>query len=142
MRHAKLVPLLVGLLSGCSLIPNYQRPALPVSPLFPVSAGNSPVGPAASDLGWRDFFTDPALQALIALSLANNRDLRVAALDVVQAQAQYRVDRASLFPAVDATAGLDSYRTPADLSGTGKVLNYHDYSLGLGAVSWEIDLFG
>jgi multidrug efflux system outer membrane protein len=139
MRNTKIAPLALALLSGCTLIPAYQRPALPVSPQYP---GNASTGAVVRDIGWRDFFADPALQGLIALSLANNRDLRVAALNVAQAQAQYRVDRASLFPTIDANADFDAYRTPADLSQTGGPLNYREYSLGVGAVSWEIDLFG
>ncbi len=70
---------------------------------------------AAWDIGWRNFFADPALQGLIALSLANNRNLRVAALErVSQAQAQYRVDRANLFPAIDATAGRGRLPHPGE----------------------------
>jgi multidrug efflux system outer membrane protein len=139
MRTNKLAPLLLALLSSCTLIPAYQRPTLPVSPQYP---GNASTGAPPVDIGWRNFFADPALQGLIALSLANNRDLRVSALNVAQAQAQYRVDRASLFPAIDGTASLDTYRTPADLSQSGGALNFREYSLGVGAVSWEIDLFG
>lgn len=140
MRNLKAAPVLLALLSGCSLIPAYQRPALPVAAKWPGSMATGG-GPAASDIGWRDFFSDPALQGLIALSLANNRDLRVAVLNVAQAQAQYRLDRASLFPFLEADAGLDTYRTPADVTGNGTVLNYREYSL-TGAVSWELDLFG
>jgi outer membrane protein, multidrug efflux system len=142
MRHSIASTTLLGLLSGCSLIPAYQRPALPVSPEWPASAGPTGSGPAAADIGWRNFFGDPALQGLIALSLANNRNLRVATLNVQEAQAQYRVDRANLFPAVDATAGREVYHTPADVMGTGTAINYREYSLGVGAVSWELDLFG
>jgi outer membrane protein, multidrug efflux system len=142
MRHSIATTALLGLLAGCSLIPVYRRPALPVSPEWPASAGPTARAPAAADIGWREFFRDPALQGLIALSLANNRDLRVATLNVQTAQAQYRVDRASLFPAIDATAGRDVYHTPADVMGTGAPLNYRDYGLGVGAVSWELDLFG
>jgi outer membrane protein, multidrug efflux system len=142
MRHSIASATLLGLLSGCSLIPAYQRPALPVSPEWPASAGPTGSGPAAADIGWRNFFGDPALQGLIALSLANNRNLRVATLNVQEAQAQYRVDRANLFPAVDATAGREVYHTPADVMGTGTAINYREYSLGVGAVSWELDLFG
>ncbi|HVE21375.1 MAG TPA: efflux transporter outer membrane subunit [Acidocella sp.] len=142
MRHSLATTALLGLLSGCSLIPVYKRPALPVSPEWPASAGPAGSGTAAADIGWRNFFCDPALQGLIALSLANNRDLRVATLNVQAAQAQYRVDRANLFPMVDATAGRNVYHTPADVMGTATPLNYRDYSLGVGAVSWELDLFG
>ena len=147
MRHVKIAtPLLLALLTSCSLIPSYQRPALPVSSQYPVGADatNTPTAEmAAWDIGWRNFFADPALQGLIALSLANNRNLRVSTLDVSQAQAQYRVDRASLFPAIDATAGEDAYHTPKGIiSGNANPINYREYSLGVGAVSWELDLFG
>ncbi len=142
MRHSIATTTLLGLLSGCSLIPAYQRPALPVSPQWPASAGPAGSGPAASDIGWRNFFTDPALQGLITLSLANNRDLRVSALNVQSAQAQYRIDRANLFPAVDATAERNVYSTPANVIGNTRAMNYRDYSLGVGVVSWEVDLFG
>jgi multidrug efflux system outer membrane protein len=135
----KPAPFLLTLLSACSLIPAYHRPALPVTATYEAGPAVEGAGREASDIGWRDFFADPALQGLIALSLANNRDLRVAVLNVAQAQAQYRLDRSSLFPTLDADTGLDEYHTPADVSG--QVLNYREYSL-TGAVSWEIDLFG
>ena len=62
---------------------------------------------AAGDLGWRDFFIEPVMQDLIALSLANNRDLRVAAQNVAAAYAQYRVQHAALFPTIDATGSAE-----------------------------------
>jgi multidrug efflux system outer membrane protein len=142
MRHSIATTTLLGLLSGCSLIPAYQRPALPVSPEWPATAGPTGSGPAAADIGWRNFFRDPALQGLIALSLANNRNLRVATLNVQATEAQYRVDRANLYPMVNATAARNAYHTPADVIGTGAPINYRDYSLGVGVVSWELDLFG
>ncbi len=109
MRNVKPASaLMLALLSGCSFIPAYNRPALPVTDQYPVAGGGS--GPAAADIGWKQFFADPALQGLIALSLANNRNLRVSVLNVQEAQAQYRIDRASLFPAIDGAAELD--RTP------------------------------
>ncbi len=142
---------LVAGLAGCSLIPDYHRPALPVATQWPSGPAEEAANPGqgaaapASELGWHDFFTDPVSQELIALSLANNRDLRVAALNVVQAQAQYHSDRASLFPTIDATAGLQRSRTPANVEGLGQFvpsLNVRDYSLGLSSVSWELDFFG
>lgn len=131
--------LLLSLLSSCSLIPDYHRPALPVVSQYPVS-GNS--GPAASDIGWKQFFADPALQGLIGLSLSNNRDLRVSVLNVQEAQAQFRVDRASLFPTINGSGEQIVQHTPANLSSSGRELTSHEYSLGAQAVSWELDLFG
>ncbi|MDR3505027.1 MAG: efflux transporter outer membrane subunit [Acidocella sp.] len=143
-RLAALGTALIGL-AGCSFIPNYHRPALPVAAQYPVADAGAK-GPAAADLGWRDFFTDPALQQLIALSLQNNRDLRVSILNVQAAQAQYLSSRASLFPTLDATAGLDRTHTPAGVSfsqgSASAASDLREYSLGVGAVSWELDLFG
>jgi multidrug efflux system outer membrane protein len=87
-------------LVGCTLAPRNERPALPVPDRFPGGGGSL----AAADQGWRTMFGDPRLQALIALALANNRDLRVAALNVEVARAEYRIQRAGLFPAFDARA--------------------------------------
>ncbi|MBB5372220.1 efflux transporter outer membrane subunit [Acidocella aromatica] len=143
-RLAALGTALIGL-TGCSFIPDYHRPALPVAAQYPV-ADSGAKGPAAANLGWRDFFTDPALQQLIALSLQNNRDLRVSILNVQAAQAQYLSSRASLFPTLDATAGLDRTHTPAGMDfsqgSTSAASDLREYSLGVGAVSWELDLFG
>ena len=91
---------MAALLRACTLEPNYQRPPSPV----PASPGGTAARKAAADIGWREFFLDAQLQRLIALALTNNRDLRVAALNVQTAQAQYRIQRADLFPTVDASA--------------------------------------
>lgn len=140
MRKLKSVSaLMLGLLSSCSLIPAYHRPSMAVSAAYPDAGGGS--GPAAADIGWKQFFSDPALQDLISLSLANNRNLRVSVLNVEEAQANYRVSRASLFPTIDGAASLDRTHTPANLNG-GQVGDVRDYSLGAEAVSWELDLFG
>jgi multidrug efflux system outer membrane protein len=156
MPKSKPAVVLLGLLSSCSLIPAYHRPTPEISGQWPTTA-SAANGGAASDIGWQDFFPDPALRGLIGFSLANNQNLRVSVLDVLQAQAQYRVDRASLLPTVDATGQFEAARTPADLGASGQgasgqgasgqgasgsALNFREYSLGVGAVSWEIDLFG
>jgi multidrug efflux system outer membrane protein len=96
----RLARLLLVSLIGCTLAPRDERPALPVPDRFPGGGGSL----AAADQGWRTMFGDPRLQALIALALANNRDLRVAALHVEVARAGYRIQRAGLFPAFDARA--------------------------------------
>ena len=148
MRYS-LLPfgILLASLTACSFIPNYQRPALPVTNSYPSGPASAPVAGkteslAAADLGWREFFTDPVTAQLIAFSLANNRDLRVAALNVEVASAQYGVDRASLFPTIDGTAGLERSTTPGDVTGEPGTANIRDYSLGISTVSWELDLFG
>lgn len=144
MRRQFTAAAMASALAGCSLAPAYQRPALPVAENWPINSDvtTRPTNRPAAEIGWRDFFLDPIAQELIALSLANNRDLRIAVLNVAQAQAQYRVDRASLFPTIDGTAGLDASRTPGNTIGSTSPYNVRDYSLGLGAVNWELDLFG
>ena len=95
----------------------------------------------AVDIGWRDFLTDPRLQRLVEIALANNRDLRIAALNVAQVQAQYRIQRAALFPQIGGFANSSSLRTPASISPSGNATVTHPYSVGLSA-AWEIDFFG
>src|SRR5262245_36456061 len=95
MRSIALVALV-----GCTLAPRYERPALPVPDRFPSGGGTL----AAADTGWHAMFRDPRLQALIGLALANNRDLRVAALNVELARAQFQVQRAQLLPQVAGNA--------------------------------------
>ena len=147
MRRLALSSLLLLSVSACSLIPDYHRPSSSVAGDWPAGpAGQSATttpGAVAADLGWSQFFTDPVAQDLIRLALDNNRDLLVAALNVQSAQAQYGVDRASLFPTIDGTASFDRSVTPGDVYGTpGQAQSLREYSLGASAVSWELDLFG
>jgi multidrug efflux system outer membrane protein len=136
--------------AGCTFEPKYERPAAPVSAAFPASgvyatqpttsAGDTAGGRAAVEIGWREFFADPRLQQLIEIALANNRDLRVAVLNVDAARAQYRITRAQLFPAIDAQATKSVQRTPLDLSPSGRTIS-QEYQVGLSA-SWELDFWG
>ena len=98
--------------------------------------------PAIEEIPWREFFTDRRLQRLIEIALENNRDLRLTALNVEKARAFYGIRRAELFPAVDAAAYGTKYRTPADLSSSGKGKISERYDVNLGIVAWEIDFFG
>src|SRR5580765_6722406 len=98
-------------LSACTLEPEYVRPDAPVM----MPEANFVPGIPAEDLGWRAFFPDPQLQQLIVLALANNRDLRVAALNVESAQARYRIQRADLLPTIAASTTEQSERIPASV---------------------------
>src|SRR6267378_7703254 len=126
LRSGVALVAVAALIAGCSLQPVYERPSAPVSGTYPTGdaykSSTSQSGSttlAAVDLGWRDFLTDPRLQRLVEIGLANNRDLRVAALNVAQTQAQYRIQRAALFPQIGGFADSSSSRTPASLSPTG-----------------------
>jgi len=133
---------LMTALTGCSLIPDYQRPDAPVPADWPQGEAYSKASPEAraQALGWREFFRDPALQQLIEVALENNRDLRVAALNVDAYRALYRVQRADVLPAVSADGAGTRSRTPGDLN-SGEPAISSQYSATFG-VSWELDLFG
>jgi multidrug efflux system outer membrane protein len=138
---------LLALLGGCSLAPVYERPASPVADSWPTgpSYKTPPVaadGKAVADIEWRAFFSDARLRKVIELALANNRDLRVSALNIVVARAQYGVERAALLPHLSANVGESASRTPASVSGFGQTLTTHDYSANLGVASYELDFFG
>src|SRR5690606_35577496 len=142
VRNSLLAIAVAGLLGGCSLIPDYQRPVAPVPARWPDGQGQAAATTAATAVpGWEVFFSDPQLRELIGLALANNRDLRIAALNVEAYRAQYRIQRADLFPAVNAYGDGSRGRTPADLSPLGESSVSGQYSATLG-VSWELDLFG
>jgi multidrug efflux system outer membrane protein len=130
---------------GCTLEPHYQQPPAPVPAAWTGGPAPSADAGSAVDIGWREFFPDPQLQQLIAQALANNRDLRIAALNVEAAQAQYRIRRADLFPSIAATAQEQSQRYPAGLiaggtPGQGAVVRA--YEVGVGFTAYELDLFG
>ncbi len=132
---------------GCTLAPEYTRPPSPVPGTWPGGdagpQGGAPEGPpAASSLGWREFFTDERLQALIETALSNNRDLKLTALNVERARALYGIQRAGLLPAVQAAGSGKREHVPADLTGTGDAVTAKQYSVGLGISAWEIDFFG
>ncbi|KWB62830.1 multidrug transporter, partial [Burkholderia ubonensis] len=98
-------------------------------------------GQAATDIGWREFFVDPRLQRLIEIALNNNRDLRVAVLNIAAARAQYQITRADLFPKLDAVGTGDRQRLPNALTAVPGRNITTTYNVGLQA-SWELDLFG
>jgi multidrug efflux system outer membrane protein len=140
-----------ALLAGCSLAPRYQRPDAPVAPDWPAgpssaapasAASGSAAGAAPSELGWRDVFGDERLQALVALALEHNRDLRVAALNVELTRAQYRIQRAERLPSVAGTAAWSRSRSPGDLNASGRTQYVDTYQAGAGVTAFELDLFG
>ncbi len=139
MKRTALAAALLTALTGCSLIPNYQQPAAPVAEQWDaVTAAQSAV-PVPS---WREFFQDPVLQELIITALDNNRDLRIAALNVDAFRAQYRIQRSARFPSIDAGGGANRQRLPGNMSPTGNSTINSQYSANLGTTAWEIDLFG
>ncbi len=132
LRHAGAA-LAALMLSACSFIPTYERPPAPVPAAFPLPAAAT--GTTVAELPWSDFMADARLRSLIEIALRNNRDLRIATLNVEQVRAQYGVQRADLLPSVG--AGVNVNRGPA---GSGPTANL--YTVGFSVSSFELDLFG
>ncbi|KGX61529.1 efflux transporter outer membrane subunit [Burkholderia pseudomallei] len=148
-KRALPIALALGL-AGCSMEPAYQRPDAPMPSAYPNGPAYATPGapranpgePAAAELGWRNFLADAQLQQLVALALANNRDLRVATLDIDEARALYRIQRAAQFPAIDASVGLTSQRMSPALRAPGQSAAINSYDASVGLTHFEIDLFG
>lgn len=129
------------------MAPAYKRPeppvpaSLPTGPAYKETA-NGQDSTAVVDIGWRQFYGDEKLQKVISLAIDNNRDLRVAALNIEKARALYRIQRSELYPTVYASGGLNEYRVMSDILETGENKNVRVYSANLGISSWELDFFG
>ncbi|WP_421576513.1 efflux transporter outer membrane subunit [Stenotrophomonas maltophilia] len=124
-------------LSGCSTLEPRSTevaPAIPSQWPATATAGAQTATADVADIGWRDFFVDPRLQAVITQSLDNNRDLRVAVLNVERARAQYRIQRADRVPAIGVQGQMT--RSGGDAPVT------EQFSANLGVVEFELDLFG
>jgi multidrug efflux system outer membrane protein len=122
-------------LAGCSLIPAYERPVAPVATRFDAAAAESANAAEAAATDWQSFFKDARLKRLIELALQNNRDLRVAVLNIEQARAQLQVRRADELPTVN--AGINGSRGPAT---SGAITS--TYTAGLSVTAYELDFFG
>ena len=128
---------LAGASAGCMLAPKYERPAAPVPAAFAgggASAAPGGGGTSAAELGWRDVLGDPRLTAIIELALRNNRDLRIAALNVELVRATYQIQRSELLPTVTAVGA-------AEYSGNRDGVQSL-YRIGVGVTAYELDLFG
>jgi multidrug efflux system outer membrane protein len=133
--------LVVGVLSGCTLAPTYQRPQAPVEATYSADAQGLPAHDAIS-MGWREFFPDQRLQALIRAALEHNSDLRTAILNIEQARAQYDISRADLLPSLNATSSATRTRYSASQSSTGAPITFRSYQVGVSVPAYELDFFG
>lgn len=139
-----LIPLLLG--ACVSLDPAYKRPASPVPTSWPSGAAYAPARAsdiAATDLPWRQFVKDDTLATVVEQALANSRDLQQSLASIRSARAQYRSQRASLFPHLEASVSADRSRSlnPYSSSGDSTVTSETD-SAQFGLSAFEIDLFG
>lgn len=137
----RIVPLL-ALLAGCSLVPEYQRPAAPVPAQWPMQ-GPGAVPPAPTFNGdWRTYFADPPLQRLIEVALEHNRDLRIASARVEEARALAGLARADRVPSVDVGLQQQAAKLPGDLNTSGQPAISRRYDANLGFAAFELDFWG
>jgi multidrug efflux system outer membrane protein len=135
-----------ALMAGCSMIPAYQRPAAPVATDWPVVGGSAAsitsatTAQAAADIEWQRFFSDARLRQLIEVALRNNRDLRVAVLNIEQARAQFQIRSADQLPTIN--AALTGSRQPGAAAANGSRGIASTYSAGLAITAYELDFFG
>ncbi len=147
MRCAFIIAIIAAVLSGCTMIPEYKRPDAPVPAAWPTGpaykeTGSDFKGKDAADVNWREFYADEKLQKIIEAALQNNRNLRVAALNIEKMRAVYGVSRLVVLPLPDANGSLNYYRNPADIADGSDARNVRLYNTNFGVTSWEIDFFG
>lgn len=147
IRPALLTALVAVALTGCSLAPTYVRPDAPVPGQYPNASAQpqtSAQAAAAADLGWRQFFRDPQLLALIDVALNNNRDLRIAVDRVAEARALYGIQQSDQFPTIGAGANASLQSMPPQLraGGSSAPSVSRVYQAGVGITAFELDLFG
>jgi len=140
IKTLSLTAVAVLVLSACQLAPEQQAIELPVPDAYASAAQGS--GTAAAELHWQQFFSNPKLQQLIELSLKNNKDLQIAALNVQRVRALYQIEDAALYPSLDLNASGTRQRVPADLTGTGNAQINQQYSATVGMTSYELDFWG
>ncbi len=121
------------LLGGCAALDGAGENGAATLPVPAAVGGQAVAGAVAltpgTALAWRDMIADPALRSAVELALANNRDLRVAALNIEATRAQYGISSAAIGPTVNAAATATAGTSEAATA-------------SLGISSWEIDLWG
>jgi len=148
-RSLTLILLASTAVSACTLAPKYERPALPVAQTWSTPTAEPTGSVTAADLDWRQVLVDQRLQGVVDLALKQNRDLRVAVLNIEKARAQYGVQRSALFPAINGTLSEQRSHTPASASQFGQIpgasggaIDTDIFSASIGFTAYELDLFG
>ncbi len=138
-----LAGLMLILLAGCTVGPNYQRPPVPLAPAFRGADGASVTGADAASLGdekWAAVFREPELQNLIRTALSNNYDVRIAAQRVLEQQAQLKIAHAQEFPTLSVGGTGIGAELPDSFSNTlGSSIYEGSFSL---SGAWTPDFWG
>jgi multidrug efflux system outer membrane protein len=163
MTKKSLIHFLVlsTLVSGCSFVPEFMRPKAPVPDQWPtaVNASDTTNAYQGAYIGWREFFVDEKLRKVIEIALLNNRDLRIAALNIERARAQYQITSSNLFPTINASGNANIQKRGQNSSGNdnlGNITNNgviqqssgsggeisRNYRAGISFSNYELDFFG
>ena len=145
MKSKLTLPVLLVVLTGCAVGPNYRRPAVNVPTTYRGASESSSAGTGettAQSLGdekWWEVFQDPQLQGLIRQALKNNYDARIAAARVLAARAQLGITRADQFPALGVGGNIAGQQSPR----LGPIPSY-ELTQGqvTAAAAWNLDFWG
>ena len=138
----KATVLVLILLSGCTMIPDYEQPELPVAETWDQGDPDSALEESLVQMDWREFYSEPDLQQIIEVALANNRDLKIATLSVERMEVLLGVQKLALFPQLNLLGSESRSRSPADLSYSGTATTTSTYQVGLQVPAYELDFFG
>ena len=136
--------LLAIMLSGCTMIPEFSRPDFSAAqnwndlPGYELQTGAD----MAAQMDWKEFFNSQEFHLVIGTALQNNKDLKTAALNIEEARALYRIERADLFPSVNANGDGTIAESSDESSATGRAQKTELYEANLGVAAYELDLFG
>ncbi len=133
-----------GTVPACTMMPEFVRPEFSAAQQWSTLPGyTSQEGKvAARSLSWQQFFKDPALAQVIGIALENNKDAKLAALNIAEARSLYRIERSDLLPAINANGNANIQRTSDESSFTGRSDDTETYAANVGLASYELDLFG
>jgi multidrug efflux system outer membrane protein len=127
-------------LAGCG--EPYVRPALPVSASWDDVGQARPDDIVATKTEWKQFFTDPQLQALINSALEHNRDFRIAAARIEEARSLLGLARAEAYPNVTLGGGFNAALSPGNLGGSNQSVTGKQVNISLTTISYELDFWG
>jgi multidrug efflux system outer membrane protein len=111
--RAFIAPILLLALSGCKVGPNYKRPTLDVPGQYRGLAPGLGTAGNFAEMKWQSVFPDEVLQGLIKEALTNNYDIRIAASNIMQAQASLGVTRSNQLPSLSGSFGVQNEQSAA-----------------------------
>lgn len=134
-------------MGGCNFAPDYEQPALPVDNYYPTPPIETPddsssPSVSADAIGWREFFKDKRLQALIELAIHHNRDLKTAILKIEEARLLYQVQNTDLFPTIGINAFYNRTKTAQNLTPANTPSLSNRFEGTLNITAYELDVFG